>query len=96
MNTNCRQKQSFKSLANGLIEPAVVSNYTQAKLLAGIIKIGGGYKPTSQNFGPNLKAIEDAISIASTNKSTGISIVTHLNIAKRVLTEEAAKLGIAK
>ena len=95
-NKSNRQSPNFKALQNGIIEPAEVANYTKAKLLPGIIKIGGGYKPTTQNISKNLQALEDAKNIAGRDKRIGNSIIALLDDAKEVLIEEAKKLEIIR
>ena len=95
-NKSNRQSPNFKSLQNGLIEATEVANYAKATLLPKIIKAGGGYKPTAQNFAPNLNALEVAKKIAAKDKSVGASIIDYLDEATEVLKEEAKRLGIIK
>lgn len=94
-NFNQKQSPNFKSLKDGLIEAAEVANYTKAKLLSGVIYVGG-YKPTVQNIGKNLEALEEAKKIAAKDKNVGDSIIDYLNEAKELLIEEARKLKIIK
>ena len=87
---------NFKSLKDGFIDPVEVTNYTNANLLAGDIKMGGAYKPTVDNFDKNLQALDEAKEIAQKDKNFRRSILMSLDDAKEALTEEARKLKIIK
>ena len=93
-NVNYKQKPSFKSLKDGFIIASEVAKISEAKILPGIIGLGGGYKPTIQNFKKNLSALEDAKIIAAKDKYLGEDIIDHLNDAIEVLKQKAKEAGI--
>ena len=86
---------TFKSLKDGFIEAKEVADYTESKILPKLIKMGGAYKPTVDNFHKTLQALEDAKKIAGKDISVG-EIIENLDDAKEILTEEARKLKIIK